>query len=298
MGQQSQDFLGVDPGNDTRYGGSGADTLSPYGICAEGNTADCDDPNLTLADGADRPDHAELQALKQGVLSADMSRTVSTPWSTAIVTDTLNDTLFAPGHTLMTNQSTLGWTTSGEAFDSRAYHAKQNSTNPLDVNADSLITTLDALVLINKLNATWANQPLAGGMGSLANVFLDVNGDSSFTPIDVLWVINHLNAEAGGPEGETASKAYLPVSTRPPAIGTTPANIARNPSIPSAAAAGTSSLSAPLVTDHAQQVPTVRESRMVHRATESDDDDELDLTNWTELGWIPGQFPVPPGCQP
>ena len=35
MGQQNQDFLGIDPGNDTRYGGSGLDAVAMDNLCGE-----------------------------------------------------------------------------------------------------------------------------------------------------------------------------------------------------------------------------------------------------------------------
>lgn len=66
------------------------------------------------------------------------------------------------------------------------------ATNPrLDVNQDTLVTPLDALLIINELNRDQSTD----------NEKLDVNEDGMVTPLDVLLVINHLNGHASG-EGE------------------------------------------------------------------------------------------------
>lgn len=84
----------------------------------------------------------------------------------------------------------------------------QNSANHLDVNADSFVTPIDALLIINFLNAN-------NGNGSVADLpspppFRDVNGDNFITPIDVLLVINELNARSlGGGEGEGFTSSQM-----------------------------------------------------------------------------------------
>ena len=67
----------------------------------------------------------------------------------------------------------------------------QNTGKPVDVNGDGAVTPIDALVVINYLNAH--------GQGALPSAFagsnyLDVNGDNQVTPLDALSVINYLNA--------------------------------------------------------------------------------------------------------
>lgn len=71
-----------------------------------------------------------------------------------------------------------------------------------DVDGDSLVTALDALVLVNYLDAA-----AAGGVSpaaSTASAFnLDVNGDGDVTPLDALRVVNHINGRIGASaEGE------------------------------------------------------------------------------------------------
>ncbi len=72
----------------------------------------------------------------------------------------------------------------------------RNPVDSIDVDSDGSVSPLDALVVINHINA--------GGSGPLPSLhdstkpFLDVDGDQSVSPLDVLSVINHLNANGGG----------------------------------------------------------------------------------------------------
>lgn len=84
----------------------------------------------------------------------------------------------------------------------------QNAGKPLDVNADTHVTPLDALMIINLLNFNPAikNTPLP--VPPVAPFtpppYYDVNGDGYVTAIDALQVINYLNARtSGGGEGES-----------------------------------------------------------------------------------------------
>lgn len=65
-----------------------------------------------------------------------------------------------------------------------------NPTRPLDVSNDGRLTPLDALIVINYLNANGA-----GAYPALPNYvgFLDSNADNKITPLDALVVINYLN---------------------------------------------------------------------------------------------------------
>ena len=80
-----------------------------------------------------------------------------------------------------------------------------NLTNPLfgpDANGDGFTTPLDALLIINFLNAN-ANLRQAGVPQSGVPNLADVNGDGVVTPLDALLTINELNSRAGGlGEGE------------------------------------------------------------------------------------------------
>ncbi len=63
-----------------------------------------------------------------------------------------------------------------------------NFISPMDTNDDGRITGLDALQIINQLNAQ--GQPAARSPGG---GFWDVNGDGRLTALDALMVINRLN---------------------------------------------------------------------------------------------------------
>jgi hypothetical protein len=80
----------------------------------------------------------------------------------------------------------------------------QNWRQPLDVSDDSLITPLDALLIINQLNAGGSRQ-LALSDGPLS--FIDCNGDRFLSPLDALLVINELNRQTATPRA--ASRTQL-----------------------------------------------------------------------------------------
>lgn len=72
----------------------------------------------------------------------------------------------------------------------------RNPVDSMDVDSDGSVSPLDALVVINTINA--------GGSGSLepvrdlAKPYYDVDGDQTVSPLDVLNVINFLNSNNGG----------------------------------------------------------------------------------------------------
>ena len=74
----------------------------------------------------------------------------------------------------------------------------QNVRNPLDVNSDTLVTPIDALQVINYLNAGLPSQ--LDGLPA-GPPFRDVNGDGFVSPIDSLRVINFLNGKGQGERG-------------------------------------------------------------------------------------------------
>lgn len=88
---------------------------------------------------------------------------------------------------------------------------------PLDVNADSVVTPLDSLILINALNRT-----AGAGEGEVANrrrtksTQLDVNDDGRLTSLDALLVINYLNRRMAEPSGEDKPDDLLPMLTSDP----------------------------------------------------------------------------------
>jgi hypothetical protein len=84
-----------------------------------------------------------------------------------------------------------------------------NGRRPEDVNADSHISPIDALVIINELNSvgshslvsTPTQDPGAEGESGAASgrMFYDVNNDGYISPLDGLMVINALNGEGEPP---------------------------------------------------------------------------------------------------
>jgi hypothetical protein len=82
----------------------------------------------------------------------------------------------------------------------------QNPTDALDVNNDGAVVPLDALLVINEINANGSRplEPPPSPTGpTQPPPYLDVNGDAFLSPLDALLIINHLNeppvaAEAAG----------------------------------------------------------------------------------------------------
>ena len=92
----------------------------------------------------------------------------------------------------------------------------QNPGRPTDVNADGIVTALDALILINYINS----HPGAAGLpaGEAPPPYLDVDGNSLITAADVLVVINQLNNAAVAAGGESSALTEVPSET--PAVPT------------------------------------------------------------------------------
>jgi serine protease len=76
-----------------------------------------------------------------------------------------------------------------------------NLVNPLDVNGDKSVSSIDAVLIINLLNSTGGGtslENLLGGGGSTPTKFYDVSPDNWVAPIDAILVINYLNAHPNG----------------------------------------------------------------------------------------------------
>ena len=86
-----------------------------------------------------------------------------------------------------------------------------NRSKGLDVNNDTFVTPLDALLVISELNAgTTLSEPSAGFMPP---PYLDVNADGELSPSDAIQIINYLNANAnGGGEGEFVEPSAMDIS--------------------------------------------------------------------------------------
>lgn len=70
---------------------------------------------------------------------------------------------------------------------------------PEDVNADGLITPLDALLVINELNRRAALNLAPGPLPPAGGQPYDVNGDNQITAADAMQIIQWLNANGPGP---------------------------------------------------------------------------------------------------
>jgi hypothetical protein len=87
--------------------------------------------------------------------------------------------------------------------------SSNNSQLNVDVNNDGVVSALDALLIINKLNS--GNTTLPSTPFNSAP-FVDVNGDGSCAPVDALIVINWLNAhsnDAPAGEGEASADSFF-----------------------------------------------------------------------------------------
>ncbi|MBI2481074.1 MAG: hypothetical protein HYV60_21295, partial [Planctomycetia bacterium] len=74
-------------------------------------------------------------------------------------------------------------------------HPWRNPVWPENVNNDSAVSPLDALVVINEINARGPRElPLTPIGNQVLPPFWDVNGDGHIGPIDVLVVINYINS--------------------------------------------------------------------------------------------------------
>jgi hypothetical protein len=78
-----------------------------------------------------------------------------------------------------------------------------NGLRPLDVNMSGHISPLDALTVINALNAGTRGWLPIPRPRPLVAPFYDTNGDKAITPLDALLVINYLNRNQTGGEGES-----------------------------------------------------------------------------------------------
>jgi len=84
-----------------------------------------------------------------------------------------------------------------------------NTTNPLDVNADGLVTPADVLTLINYVNLH-PGGPALPAVAVMPEKYYDVDNDGACTARDVLATVNHLNGQAwlvAGGEGSGSSSA-------------------------------------------------------------------------------------------
>lgn len=93
------------------------------------------------------------------------------------------------------------------------FRVGQNPDNPQDVDGNGLVSPVDVLLVVNRINERGsALSPVRAGVSPL---FFDVNGDGQLAPQDVLVVINYLNGlmRSAAAEGEAAPMALAVAST-------------------------------------------------------------------------------------
>ena len=112
----------------------------------------------------------------------------------------------------------------------------QSLTNPLDVDDDTFVAPIDALIIINVLNSVGSYAlPSVVPMPMEKFPFLDTDGDGFVAPIDALLVINLLNNPVGG-EGEQSTGD----------IATPSPSAVSSPAIPETALATSSAATSPI----------------------------------------------------
>ena len=93
-------------------------------------------------------------------------------------------------------------------------------THACDTNGDGIIAPMDALMIINHLNARGAHKLVVPpSADEMPPPFLDVNADGSVSPFDALVTINYLNkhglglVDRSGGEGEATYISLMPGAT-------------------------------------------------------------------------------------
>jgi len=118
-----------------------------------------------------------------------------------------------------TNDSAFSGGGEGEGAPAPNSPAFSTIVNPLDVSVDGFVSPIDALLVINYLNALAStSNGEATPTDSAEAALLDINGDGYVSPLDALLVINHLNAGVPDqPEGEAADNYFTALGQMQPA---------------------------------------------------------------------------------
>lgn len=182
--------------------------------------------SLLLDPGEYLVEFGTIDAVATQVAYSLASETISHPIGPPIV-DTTSTPIYAcagtpssycyPGEVVSTVPVNIAATTTSPTFglirpaytppaDAWYWSTNQLSTNrvlPRDTNGDGFVTALDALLIINDLNA-FGSRPVTRPPVPVG-LLLDVNQDGFITPLDALLIINQLNA--GTASGEPTSLA-------------------------------------------------------------------------------------------
>ena len=106
--------------------------------------------------------------------------------------------IFARRNSRSTMPHSGGRKLQGEPLEGRiVLTAWTNDALPADVNADEVVAPLDALLVINELNAREFSDPTTGGLPEFRPEgadFLDVTDNGVVAPLDALFVINELSS--------------------------------------------------------------------------------------------------------
>ena len=97
----------------------------------------------------------------------------------------------------------------------------QNPENHLDVSNDGVVSPMDALIVINRLNRELGAAPLTDADSRSTNnsiIYMDTNGDRFVSPVDVLNIVNYLNALTGEGEPPFRPSVEIDSSTSPISI--------------------------------------------------------------------------------
>jgi len=96
-------------------------------------------------------------------------------------------------------------------------HPWHNIVKPLDVDNDTHVAPIDALLVLTYLNKKLPSTVPADAENGKPNGFIDTDGDEHIAPIDALLVINALNNHLGG-EGEDSQVGESNSAGSTPAI--------------------------------------------------------------------------------
>ena len=92
-----------------------------------------------------------------------------------------------------------------------------NPNLPHDVNADGIVSPIDALAVVNLLNRSSRPELSSDGPMSSEELasfqYYDVNGSGYVSPIDILLIINFLNRRKSSGEGEFVANPGVAISS-------------------------------------------------------------------------------------
>ena len=115
----------------------------------------------------------------------------------------------------------------------------QNPTNKYDVNADGTVTSLDLIIVINRLLANLGGPIVVGGpLDTVPFYYVDVDGNGALGNLDALQLINHLNNPTQGVQSAAALATTSVITASPPVASSS----VTSPSATASSATGSSDL--------------------------------------------------------